>query len=223
MFVFEPDTYRYYIFNEVGTLVESTNNELVTYVSRTFLISDLEDEPFSDLNALNQLSNTLAYSYVIGNTNLANFTTFAVWTNNEIQQVCMKLYSTNVSKSLTLFDDCILFNAQTQIYINNVQLQNQTYNFEIYAIYSDDNRYTLVQKTIDLRKDYSLYGTSGIFLGFLIIGICALFGLPSLKRIILTTNIGLIISVAIGLIPLSWFAVAGIFIISIIGVYNIRD
>lgn len=221
MYVVEPDYYRYAVFDEFGNNVKTTDNDFVVYSEKTIMVDKSYENLFETLNAINQIKNTLYYDVSVIN-NTGDFTIRALWSNSDISKVCMKLYTSNITKRTSLFNDCIEINNQAQIYETGIVLQNLTYSFDIYAIYSNTNEYTIYSQEIDLYKPYEKTGKLGIFLSFLIIVLCTLIGIPSPKRMIFMANIGLIATVIIGINPLSWYAIAGVIVASLIAIYLIR-
>jgi hypothetical protein len=205
------DIYRYEVYYN-DEVVFTTGNELVNYVTRVFTIS-ISESTFQDFNLYNLISQNYALSYH-GIGNLYNFSLTASISDSEISQVCMKLFKGNVSKITNNFDSCITYSNQNQIYENNIMLDNATYYVQVYATIGG-NDYILETKTIDLSNEYDIFGQTGIFLTLLIIIGLSLMGIPSPSRILAFGMIGLTISSLIGFIPLTWYALLGLWIVII--------
>jgi len=220
MYVVEPDYYRYAVFDDKGNNVKYTDNDFVVYNAKTIIIDRSYDNLFNELSAIMQIKDTLYYDVSVEN-NTGDFTIRALWSNSDISKVCMKLYTTNITKKIIPFDDCIDVNNQVQIYENDITLQNLTYNFIIYT-HSNTNEIIIYTQEIDLYKPYEKTDKLGIFLSFLIIALFSLIGIPSPKRIIFMANLGLIGTVILGINPLSWYAIAGIIVSSIIAMFLIK-
>ena len=224
----QPKVLRYSLFDD-GVLIKSIGNEILDYTTRTFTITR-ESIIFEYLDSYLNIKNTYYYSispspdYAYqNNITTFNFTLRSEWTDTDVSKVCMKLELSNISINSEIFNTCINYNSQSQIYQNNIQLENKTYTFTTYAIINGEED-VLDVVILDLRRDKSQYGLLGLVLGVFLSMFAGIAGgmLGQSSGAI----IGILLMVSglsvIGLLPFNLITISGFWIVGIILMFTKR-
>jgi hypothetical protein len=88
---------------------------------------------------------------------------------------------------------------------------------------SDDTEYLVEATSMTITKNFLRYGLNGLYLSFIAVGTMAFIGIFSPVGAIIMAILGLIITTMMGLLYMSYTLLAGIIIVGLIYVYNMRQ
>lgn len=228
MYVIEPDFYRYSIFDSNGVSVFNSPNEFVSYSTRDpFIVQKtnnyLQESQYCQY--LKSKSQSPVIYTTVGSNQTYNFSLAANWNIASINSICMKLTKntkyTYYTTEQEIFDDCLYYSINNQVYQNNIILSKDLYTETIYAnvsgIYCQIN-----QGTIDLRD--TVKDSTNII--FVLIGsifmMCVGIFLHSIEISLLLEIIWIIICCVIGFLPFTYATIFGLVFIVIMVIMFLR-
>lgn len=189
-----------------------------TIIATSFTIKVILDNRVSllDLLLLRGISHNLTYD---NNTFIVNLS-FDDSRNITLQN-CLRIMNITNSNQSTLSNQCTTSRVGNFSY--NFSGLNGSYVAQYRAQYSNDSLFYLIDDEYINLQTYPALGREGILMAFILIGTMAMIGVQiNPTTTILLAEVGFVTSWLMGLLPISWYVVAGIIFAGLAIAYGIH-
>lgn len=206
--------YEFRVYNPNGTLVFTQPKSIITDTSYTFTINLFPTVP-SIIASLVDLNFNLSVNKATN-----NFTFIWDDSTNITDGIRLNIIQSNTTITKQLFNQAT--NNKSGILYYNVSGFGH-YTANAYAISSlDGNEYLIDSISLDLRKEFQIFGTEALFMTFMFVGTIIFIGAyAGIEYSVIFGLLGLFIFAILGFINVAYSALIGLCVVGLVIIFRV--